>query len=89
MLATLLGIVITPLVAYAVDRWGYNRTIVRSAEVIAPMLPNATARELAERAVLAANQAEVEREVKRQDEQRRKHRERMQRIEAGENVGHF
>ena len=65
MLEILLTALLPVVVGYAVDRWGYNRTLDRAARRLAPSLPNATARELAELAIIEANKAELERLLKK------------------------
>lgn len=83
MIETIGGILATLLGGYIVDRFGYNRTIARAAQRLAPILPNKTARELAEAAVLAANQREIERHVEAQRKAAAKHEVRMAAIKAG------
>ena len=76
-LASILG-------AFLVDRYGYNRTIAKAAERLAPALPNKTARQIAEAAVLAANYREVDRQVAKQAKAAAEHDARMAEINREE-----
>lgn len=83
MLEILAASLVPLVVGYIVDRWGYGRTIARGGDALAKALPDGDARTIAEQAVIAANQKEIEREIARAAKARREHEARMSAIESG------
>lgn len=77
------SLVLPPIVAYVVDRWNYARVIASHGERIVRTLPAGTAREIAEQAVIAANFAEVNRQMVIAAAQLREHEIRIAAIKAG------
>lgn len=82
------AVVVTPLVAMLADRFKYARDIARHGDKLVKAMPDGDLRRIAEQAVLAANQYEVERQVQLQQRRRLEHEVRMAAIRAGaRNVG--
>lgn len=85
--------IVSLIVGYVGDRWGYNRTIAKNVERITKTLPEgSTARQIAEQAVIEANLKEADKAVKKADKARVEHEIRMAAIKAGGgevNVGSF
>ncbi len=65
------------------DRYAYARSIAKQAAPIVAMLPEGNARKAAELAVIAANQSEIEREIRRQAKAKAAHDVRIAAIKAG------
>jgi hypothetical protein len=75
--------IVAPLLAYALDRFRYGKQIKKAATVLAPTIPNATARKIAEQAVIAANQREIEKAVEHMQREQAAHKHRLALIERG------
>ncbi len=78
------AIVIGPAVAYVADRWNYHRQLSAAAHRGAVASGNRTARQLAEQAVIAANQRELERVVAKLEASMAAGKIRQAAIERGE-----
>lgn len=75
---------VAPLLGWALDRWKYGRDVSKAAKVLAPSIPNATARKIAEQAVIAKNQREIERAVEALERAQAHHKHRLALIESGQ-----
>ncbi len=76
--------IVAPLLAHALDRWKYGRDVAKAAKVIAPSIPNETARKIVEQAVIAKNQREIERAVEAMEREQSNHKHRLRMIESGQ-----
>jgi hypothetical protein len=75
--------ILAPLIAFALDRMRYGKQIKEAARVLGPSIPNATARQIAEQAVIAANQREIEKTIATMKSEREKHEHRLKLIQRG------
>lgn len=74
---------VAPLLGFVLDRWKYGRDVTKAAKVLAPSIPNETARKIAEQAVIAKNQREIERAVEAMEREQANHKHRLRMIESG------